>query len=181
MLQFANTEYLLLILLIPFLFLFYFLSRRAKRSKLERYGDIDLIKRLIPDFSSGKGWLKIVLLSLSLFFLSIGLARPQIGARLKEVDRKGVEIMIALDVSNSMLAEDYTPNRLERAKLAISRISDKLKEDRIGLVVFAGKSYVQLPITSDYVSAKIFLNSINTGWRHAYRGAASYCMKVKWE
>lgn len=163
MLQFANTEYLLLILLIPFLFLFYYLSRRAKRSKLARYGDIFLIKRLIPDFSSSKGWIKIILLSLSLFFLSLGLARPQIGARLKEVDRKGVEIMIALDVSNSMLAEDYTPNRLERAKLAISRIADKLKEDRIGLVVFAGKSYVQLPITSDYVSAKLFLGSINTG------------------
>lgn len=163
MLQFANSEYLLLILFIPFLFLFYFLSRRANRLRLAKYGDIVLIKKLIPDFSSGKGWLKIVLLSLSLFFLSLGLARPQIGARLKEVDRKGVEIMVALDVSNSMLAEDYTPNRLERAKLAISRISDKLKEDRIGLVVFAGKSYVQLPITSDYVSAKIFLGSINTG------------------
>lgn len=163
MLQFANSEYLLLILFIPLLFLFYFLSRRANRLRLAKYGDIVLIKKLIPDFSSGKGWLKIVLLSLSLFFLSLGLARPQIGARLKEVDRKGVEIMVALDVSNSMLAEDYTPNRLERAKLAISRISDKLKEDRIGLVVFAGKSYVQLPITSDYVSAKIFLGSINTG------------------
>lgn len=163
MLQFANSEYLLLILFIPFLFLFYFLSRRANRLRLAKYGDIVLIKKLIPDFSSGKGWFKIVLLSLSLFFLSLGLARPQIGARLKEVDRKGVEIMVALDVSNSMLAEDYTPNRLERAKLAISRISDKLKEDRIGLVVFAGKSYVQLPITSDYVSAKIFLGSINTG------------------
>ncbi len=163
MLQFAHIEYLLLILIIPFLFLFYHLSRRSKKLKLAKYGDLLLIKQLIPDFSSGKGWFKIVLLSLSMFFLSLGLARPQIGARLKEVDRKGVEIMIALDVSNSMLAEDYTPNRLERAKLAISRLADKLKDDRIGLVVFAGKSYVQLPITSDYVSAKLFLGSINTG------------------
>jgi Ca-activated chloride channel family protein len=97
-----------------------------------------------------------------LFFFALGLARPQLGAKLKDVETKGVEIMIALDVSNSMLAEDYTPNRLERAKLAISRLVDKLNEDRIGLIVFAGQAYVQLPITTDYVSAKIFLNNINS-------------------
>ncbi|NTV19105.1 MAG: VWA domain-containing protein, partial [Bacteroidales bacterium] len=88
--------------------------------------------------------------------------RPQLGAKLKEVDTRGVEIILALDVSNSMLAEDYSPNRLERAKLAISRLVDKLKEDRIGLIVFAGNAFVQLPITADYISAKIFLNSIST-------------------
>jgi Ca-activated chloride channel family protein len=136
--------------------------KRTKRRRLQKFGDDELVKKLIPDLSSGKGWLKVTLLAAALFFLAIGLSRPQIGARLKDVDRKGVEIMIALDVSNSMLAEDYTPNRLERAKLAISRLSDKLKDDRLGLVVFAGKSYVQLPITSDYVSAKMFLGSINT-------------------
>jgi Ca-activated chloride channel family protein len=98
---------------------------------------------------------------LAIFFFAIGLARPQLGAKLKEVETKGGEIMIAMDVSNSMLAEDYSPNRLERAKLAISRLVDKLKEDRIGLIVFAGQAYVQLPITTDYVSAKIFLNNVN--------------------
>ena len=92
----------------------------------------------------------------------IGLSRPQIGAKLKEHETKGAEIMIVLDVSNSMLAEDYSPNRLERAKLAISRLVDKLRDDRIGLIVFAGNSFVQLPITTDYVSAKMFLNSIST-------------------
>src|SRR5574344_1209627 len=92
----------------------------------------------------------------------VGLARPQIGARLQENTKKGAEIMIALDVSNSMLAQDYSPNRLERAKLAISRLVDKLQGDRIGLVVFAGTSFVQLPITTDYVSAKMFLNTIDT-------------------
>ena len=92
----------------------------------------------------------------------IGLSRPQIGAKLKEYKARGAEIMVVLDVSNSMLAQDYTPNRLERAKLAISRITDKLQGDRIGLIIFAGSSFVQLPITSDYVSAKMFLNNIST-------------------
>ena len=103
-----------------------------------------------------------MLLSLAFFFFVIGLSRPQIGAKLKEHKIKGAEIMIVLDVSNSMLAQDYSPDRLERAKLAISRITDKLRDDRIGLIVFAGTSFVQLPITSDYVSAKMFLNSIST-------------------
>jgi Ca-activated chloride channel family protein len=103
-----------------------------------------------------------VLYSLAFFFFVIGLSRPQIGAKLKEHKSQGAEIMIALDVSNSMLAKDYSPNRLERAKLAISRITDKLSGDRIGLIIFAGSSFVQLPITTDYVSAKMFLNSIST-------------------
>ena len=93
----------------------------------------------------------------------LGISRPQMGAILKERKTRGAEVMIVLDVSNSMLAEDYSPNRLERAKLAISRVVDKLRDDRIGLVVFAGNSFVQLPITTDYVSAKMFLSSISTG------------------
>jgi Ca-activated chloride channel family protein len=104
----------------------------------------------------------VTFFSIAFLFFVIGLSRVQMGARLKERQSKGVEIMIALDVSNSMLAEDYSPNRLERAKLAISRIVDKLQGDRIGLVIFAGDSFVQLPITTDYVSAKVFLNSITT-------------------
>ena len=162
MIQFAQIEYLALILVIPFLFLFYGLSRRVRRKRLEKFGERALVEKLIPDASRGRGWLKIALWSLALFFFAIGLSRPQLGARLKEVETTGVEIMIVLDVSNSMLAEDYTPNRLERAKLAISRLVDKMKQDRIGLIVFAGKSFVQLPITADYISAKIFLNSIST-------------------
>ena len=117
----------------------------------------------MPSWSVAKGWLRTVLYSLAFFLFVIGLARPQIGAKLSEHEAKGAEIMICLDVSNSMLAEDYSPNRLERAKLAISRIVDRLQEDRIGLIVFAGSSFVQLPITTDYVSAKMFLNSIDTG------------------
>ncbi len=162
MLQFAQTQYLLLILVIPFLFLFYALSRRGRRKRLEKFGQREVIKSLMPTVSRSRGWIKLSIFSLGLFFFALGLARPQLGAKLKDVETKGVEIMIALDVSNSMLAEDYSPNRLERAKLAISRLVDKLNEDRIGLIVFAGQAYVQLPITTDYVSAKIFLNNINS-------------------
>ena len=117
----------------------------------------------MPDVSSSKGWLRVTFFSLAFLFFVLGLARPQLGARLQERETSGVEIMIALDVSNSMLAQDYSPNRLERAKLAISRLVDKLAGDRIGLVIFAGESFVQLPITTDYVSAKAFLNSIQPG------------------
>jgi len=162
MLQFAQIEYLLIILIIPFLFLFYFISIRNRRKRLDKFGEREIIESLMPQVSKSRGWVKLSILSLAIFFFAIGLARPQLGAKLKEVETKGVEVMIALDVSNSMLAEDYSPNRLERAKLAISRLLDKLKEDRIGLIVFAGQAYVQLPITTDYVSAKIFLNNIST-------------------
>ncbi|EKD32388.1 MAG: hypothetical protein ACD_77C00104G0004 [uncultured bacterium] len=162
MIQFAQIEYLLLILVIPFLFLFHALYRRARRKRIAKFGDPQLVNKLMPGASRSRGWIKLTLISFALFFFALGLSRPQLGAKLKEVETKGVEIIIALDVSNSMLAEDYSPNRLERAKLAISRLVDKLKEDRIGLIVFAGKAFVQLPITADYISAKIFLNSIST-------------------
>ena len=162
MIHFASAQYLLLIFVIPFFFIFYALYRRGRRRKIEALGDVKLLEKLMPASSKVKGWVRISFFSAAWFFFVIGLARPQIGARLKETNRKGAEIMIALDVSNSMLAEDYSPNRLERAKLAISRLVDKLHGDRIGLIVFAGQSFVQLPITTDYVSAKIFLNSINT-------------------
>lgn len=134
-----------------------------RKKKIDSFGDRELVSQLMPSYSGAKIWTRLVLFSLGFIFFVIGLARPQIGAKLKEHKTKGAEIMIAVDVSNSMLAEDYSPNRLERAKLAISSITDKLRDDRIGLVVFAGSSFVQLPITSDYVSAKMFLNSITTG------------------
>ena len=163
MIQFAHIEYLALVLIIPFLFIFHSINRRIRRKRIEKFGDKTILEALMPRASSSRGWIKLVILSIAIFFFAIALSRPQLGARIKEMEGKGVEIMIALDVSNSMLAEDYSPNRLERAKLAISRLTDRLKDDRIGLIVFAGQAYVQLPITTDYVSAKIFLNSINTG------------------
>ena len=162
MIHFAQAQYLLLILLIPLFFVFYALFRRGRNRKIAKFGNPELMARLMPERSRFKGWVRVSFFAVAWFFFAIGLARPQIGAKLKENNRKGAEIMIALDVSNSMLAQDYYPNRLERAKLAISRLVDKLQGDRIGLIVFAGQSFVQLPITTDYVSAKIFLNTIGT-------------------
>ena len=163
MLHIAQPLYLLLLLLLPFFFVGYGLYRKGQRRRAARLGDPELVKQLMPDVSSSKGWLKVTFFSLAFLFFVLGLSRPQLGARLQERETNGVEIMIALDVSNSMLAQDYSPSRLERAKLAISRLVDKLAGDRIGLVIFAGESFVQLPITTDYVSAKAFLKSVNPG------------------
>lgn len=162
MLNFAQAQYLLLLLLIPVFFLMHALVLRLRRNRIMKFGDRNLVAQLMPSYSKGKSWVRVLLFSIAFFFFVIGLSRPQIGAKLKEHETKGAEIMVVLDVSNSMLAEDYSPNRLERAKLAISRLVDKLRDDRIGLIVFAGSSFVQLPITTDYVSAKMFLNSIST-------------------
>ena len=162
MINFAQPYYLILLLLVPLFFVFYAVMRHFRKRRMAKLGDRALVKELMPSVSASKGWVRVTLFALAFFFFAIGLSRPQIGAKLKERNIKGVEIMIALDVSNSMMAEDYSPNRLERAKLAISSLVDKLRDDRIGLVVFAGTSFVQLPVTTDYASAKMFLNSINT-------------------
>lgn len=162
MLYFANTIYLLLIPLVLLIPVGYAVQRRLRRNRLRRFGDEDLVRQLMPSYSGTKGWVRTIITTVALFFFLVGLARPQIGAKLSEHEARGAEIMICLDVSNSMLAEDYSPNRLDRAKLAISRIVDRLQDDRIGLIVFAGSSFVQLPITTDYVSAKMFLNTIDT-------------------
>ena len=161
MINFAQSQYLLLLLLIPFFFLIQALVLKMRRRRLRRFGDEMLVKQLMPSYTVSKLWVRLSLFSIGFFFFVIGLSRPQIGAKLKEHETKGAEIMIVLDVSNSMLAEDYSPNRLDRAKLAISRLVDKLRDDRVGLIVFAGSSFVQLPITTDYVSAKMFLGSIS--------------------
>ena len=162
MINFAQAQYLLLLLLVPFFFVIQAVVLKIRKKRIRKFGDEALVSRLMPSYSEGKTWIRLVLFSIGFIFFIIGLSRPQIGARLKEHETKGAEIMIVLDVSNSMLAEDYSPNRLERAKLAISRLVDKLRDERIGLIVFAGNSFVQLPITTDYVSAKMFLNSIST-------------------
>jgi Ca-activated chloride channel family protein len=153
---------LFLLLLIPVFIIVQAVVLRFRRKRLEKFGDEALVKELMPSYSRAKVWLRLSLFLLAFFFFVLGISRPQMGAILKEHKTRGAEVMIVLDVSNSMLAEDYSPNRLERAKLAISRVVDKLRDDRIGLVVFAGNSFVQLPITTDYVSAKMFLGSIST-------------------
>lgn len=163
MFRFANPEYFYLFLVIPLLLGLYFLSSFARKKNLSEFGNIMLLKQLMPAVSFRRGWVKFIILLLSLSIMIIGLARPQFGSKLTEVKRKGIELIIALDVSNSMLAQDIQPNRLERAKQAISRLVDQLSNDRIGLIVFAGDAYVQLPITNDYTSAKMFLSSITPG------------------
>lgn len=128
---------------------------------MAKFGHREILSVLMPDASKARPVLKYFLLLLALTSIIVGIARPQFGSQLKNVKREGIEIMIALDVSNSMMAEDIEPNRLERSKRAISQLVDKLSDDKIGLIVFAGEAYTQLPITSDYVSAKLFLNSIS--------------------
>lgn len=162
MIYFAQAPYLWILLLVPLIPLAYGFCRWMRKRRLRSLGDEELVKELMPHWSGAKGWVRVSLFSLALFFFVLGAARPVLGARVEERKTKGAEVMIALDVSNSMLAKDLSPNRLERAKLAISRIADKLGQDRIGLVVFAGRSFVQLPITTDYVSAKMFLSNVST-------------------
>lgn len=162
MLYFADEKFLLLLFLLPVLPLLYALSLRLRSRRISKLGNPAEVQQLMPHYSRAKGWVRLILADLAVGMIALGLARPQIGAKLAERETKGAEIMICLDVSNSMLAEDYSPNRLERAKLAISRLVDRLRDDRIGLIVFAGKSFVQLPVTTDYVSAKMFLGSIGT-------------------
>lgn len=162
MFYFSQSPFLLLLALVPVILVAYGISRSRRKKKIKALGDERLVEELMPSWSSAKGWLKVIFFCLGFTCFVIGLARPQMGAKLKEHQTKGAEIMICLDVSNSMLAQDYSPSRLDRAKLSISRLADKLEGDRIGLIIFAGSSFVQLPITTDYVSAKMFLNSIST-------------------
>lgn len=162
MIRLAHPLFLYGLLLLPvFLMLHIFLVYWRKKA-LKSLGDIDLVKRLFPEISGFKRTWKFIFICLAYTFVILGLADPQIGTKLEEVQRKGVDIIIALDVSNSMKAEDIKPNRLERAKQAIYRLIDKLQNDRIGLIVFAGRAYTQLPITTDYGAAKLVLSSIDT-------------------
>ena len=163
MIIFASYKFLWLLLLVPLIPVGYAIALAMRKRRISRFGDPKMVAQLMPHYSRAKGWIRIILFTLAFFFFVIGLARPQIGAKLSERQTKGAEIMIFLDVSNSMLAQDYTPCRLERAKLAISSLVDKLHDDRIGLIIFAGSSFVQLPVTTDYVSAKMFLSSIDAG------------------
>lgn len=158
----SQPQYLWLLLLVPLFFAVQWLKIDFRRRRIRRFGDEELVNALMPSYAGAKVWLRLSLFAVAFCFLVLALSRPQRGVRLKEQQMSGAEVVIALDVSNSMLAEDYTPNRLNRAKLAIAQVSEKLQGDRIGLVVFAGDAYVQIPLTSDYISAKMFLNSIST-------------------
>jgi Ca-activated chloride channel homolog len=160
MFRFFSPGWLYILGIIPVLVLIYWFSRRRHRKAISAFGDKILMDRLMDGYSTFRPGFRFFLIIIAIAALALALARPQFGTRLTEVKRKGVEIMIALDVSNSMLATDIQPNRLERAKQAISGLVDQLHNDRIGLIVFAGTAYTQVPITTDYVSVRMFLDVI---------------------
>jgi len=159
--RFANPEYLYLLLLLPVLIVLFIINQVRRRNSLKKLGESAALDRLLPEISRIRPVIKFIFLLLGISSVIIMLARPQFGSRLEEVKKQGVEVIIALDVSNSMLAEDIQPNRLTRAKQAISKLVDNLENDKIGLIVFAGDAYTQIPITTDYISAKMFLSTIS--------------------
>ena len=159
--RFATPEYLYLLVLVPLLLLVYLYSNYRRRKRLKEYGDADLLKELMPDVSAYRPNVKFWLSTIALALLVVVLARPQFGSKMESVTRQGIEVVIALDISNSMLAEDIAPNRLEKSKKIISKLIDKFENDKIGLIVFAGDAFVQLPITNDFVSAKMFMETIS--------------------
>ena len=161
MFRFANSEYLYLLLLIPVLAIIYALVARRRRHLLAKFGNLELLKGLMPDFSRGRLRLKFVLYLLAFACVVLAAARPQFGSKLREEKSKGVEMMLVVDVSNSMLAEDFEPNRLERTKYAIGKLFEGLQQERVGLVAFAGEPKVQLPITSDYRMAQAFAKRLS--------------------
>ncbi|HET9570104.1 MAG TPA: VWA domain-containing protein [Bacteroidales bacterium] len=161
MFRFSNPEYLYLLLLIPIIVLVYILIGIRQQKRLKAFGDPTLLAQLMPDVSHRRPLLKFILQLSAIAITMIMISGPEFGSKLEKSKRQGAELMIALDVSNSMLAEDIQPNRLAKAKQILSKLVDKLKDDKIGLVVFAGDAFTQLPITSDYVSAKMFMNTIS--------------------
>jgi Ca-activated chloride channel family protein len=162
MFRFEHTYLLYLLALVPLLWLLFILARNKRKKSIAAFGDDELVKQLMPDVSSSRPRWKFVLTSFAIAAMVLGVANPQIGSKYEEVKREGFELIIALDISNSMMAEDLEPNRLERAKQAISKLIDQLKSDKIGIIVFAGQAYVQLPLTTDYAAAKLFLSTVST-------------------
>lgn len=161
-LRFENEFYLYGLLLVPLLMGLFFLMQYRRKKALREWGNERTVKQLMPDISRFKRPLKLGLLAVALAFLCLGMANLQYGSKKKEVERKGLDVMIALDLSKSMLAEDINPNRLQKAKLFIREMLTELTNDRIGLIIFGGNAYVQMPLTSDYAAASIFLNSLST-------------------
>jgi len=160
MFRFAHPEYLYLLLILPVLLIFYVFIVKTGKKAIKRYGTPELIASLMPEASVKRRGLKFTLLFLAVTAIIFIIAGPQFGSKLETVKRQGIEVIVCLDISNSMLAQDITPNRLEKAKQMLSRLTDDLENDKIGLIVFAGDAFTQIPITSDHISAKMFLSSI---------------------
>ncbi len=163
MFRFASPEYLYLLAVLPVLAMLHYYILYKKKRQLRKYGDPTLLKSLFVGYSKWRPEVKFWLAVAALACFIVAFARPQYGMKAETRERQGIEAIIALDVSNSMLAEDVKPNRLERAKMMISSMVDNMNDDKVGLIVYAGQAFTQLPITSDYVSAKMFLETINPG------------------
>ena len=161
MFRFADPIYLYLLAVIPVLAIIRFLTYRNQKKRLRKFGDPKLLRDLMPDVSRFRPAVKFWILQGALALLIVMLARPQFGTKINNEQRVGIETIIAMDISNSMMAEDITPSRLDRSKMMVENLVDHFTNDKIGLIVFAGDAFVQLPITSDYVSAKMFLSSID--------------------
>lgn len=161
MFRFENPEYFYLFIVLVFLILIHYFSLYKSRKKIRLYGEYDLVKILLIDVSKWRPEFKFWICIIAFCSFIIALARPQFGTKIENRERQGIEAIIALDVSNSMLVEDVKPNRLEKAKMMISNMVDAMKDDKVGFIVFAGQAFTQLPITSDYVSAKMFLETIS--------------------
>lgn len=161
MLRFEDPIYLWMLLIIPILVLVRFIVWQKRKRNLRKFGDPSLLKEMMPDVSKYRPTIKFCLLLSAITILIFMIARPQVGSKISHEKREGIEVLIALDISNSMLAQDVIPSRLEKSKLLIEDLVDHFTNDKVGLVVFAGDAFVQLPITSDYVSAKMFLQNIS--------------------
>ena len=161
--RFENPEFLYLLITLPFLLILFLLALNARKKNIQKFGDFSLIKSLMPETSVVRIHVKFWLVFIAITLIIIAIARPQFGSKREKVKKEGVEIMIALDISNSMLSQDkdLSVSRLDKAKQIISKLIDDLGNDKVGLVVFAGDAYIQLPITTDYISAKMFLSSIS--------------------
>ena len=156
-----HPKMLMILYIIPVMIFVYIFNLSVKNRSLGKFASNSALIKLIPDFKAAKKLSRFILFHFAVAFFIIGLANPQMGSKIAEGKQEGIDIMIALDVSNSMLAEDFKPNRLQRAKLAIEKLVNRLGGDRVGIIVFAGNAYVQLPITTDYSAAKLFLNGID--------------------
>ncbi len=161
MFRFANPQYLWLLALAPAALYLFWWSMHRRRVRLARFGRMETLRELMPELSVGRLWLRFILFAAALALLALAAARPQFGSKLREEKSRGIEMVLVVDVSNSMLAEDFEPNRLDRTKYAIDRLFDGMRQDRVGLVVFAGEPKVQLPVTSDYRMAKAFARRID--------------------
>ena len=158
-----ESKYLYLLFLLPILLLLFLYNQYWKRKKQREFGDLDMVKKLSPEKSVFKPILKLIVMLLALTALILGLVNPKIGTKMETVKREGIDIVFAMDVSKSMLAEDVAPSRLEKSKQIVSQIINQLGSDRIGIVAYAGSAFPVLPITTDYGVAKMFLQSMNTG------------------